>query len=40
MNFKYDFIIYNSGTLEDLKQKAKDFIILLSKQDWESKLED
>lgn len=40
MDFNYDFIIYNSGTLEDLKQKAKDFIILLSKQDWESRLED
>lgn len=31
-NMKYDYIIENNGTLEELEQKAKDFVLKLIKQ--------
>ncbi len=36
LNFDYDYIIWNDGTEEDLENKANEFIINLSKEDWKS----
>lgn len=37
---EYDYIIENNDTLEDLKKTAKEFIIKLNKEEWESKIDD
>lgn len=34
----YDYIIKNNGTIEDLKEKAKEFIIKLENEGWESEI--
>ena len=36
MNFNYDYIIDNDGTIEDLKKKANSFIINVLKENWNS----
>ena len=34
----YDYIIENNGAKEDLKEKAKEFIIKLENEEWESRV--
>lgn len=36
MNFNYDYIVDNDGTIEDLKKKANSFIINVLKENWNS----
>lgn len=40
MNFNYDYIIDNDGTLEDLQKKADSFIINILKENWNSHIEE
>ena len=40
MNFNYDYIIDNDGTLEDLQKKADSFIINILKENWNSYIEE
>lgn len=40
MNFNYDYIVDNDGTIEDLKKKANSFIINILKENWNSYIEE
>lgn len=37
-NCEYDYIIENNGTEEDLRKKAKEFIVEIKNEEWESKV--
>ena len=40
LNFNYDYVIDNDGTLEDLQEKADSFIIDILKEKWNSYIEE
>lgn len=40
LNFNYDYVIDNDGTLEDLQKKADSFIINILKENWNSYIEE
>ena len=40
LNFNYDYVIDNNGTLEDLQKKADSFIINILKENWNSYIEE
>lgn len=40
LNFNYDYVIDNDGTLEDLQKKADSFIIDILKEKWNSYIEE